>query len=84
MRCGLKSGFVIPVAADGTVRAVIEFFSDHRVEASAEMIELIEAIQTELWRAGERNGQRHRQAQPAACRESADRLGEPNALGAAT
>jgi len=83
MRSGLKSGFVIPIAADGTVRAFIEFFSDHRVEASAEMIELIEAIQTELWRAGERNGERQRHAQPAARREPADRLGESNACGAA-
>ncbi len=84
MRSGLKSGFVIPVAADGTVRAFIEFFSDHRVEASAEMIELIEAIQTELWRAGERNGERHRHARSAASRESADHLGGPDAFGAAT
>jgi len=56
---GLKSAFVIPIAAEGPTRAFIEFFSDHRVEASAEMIELIEAIHTELWQAGER----HRDAQ---------------------
>ena len=57
---GLKSAFVIPIATSGPARAFIEFFSDHRVEASAEMIELIEAIHTELWQAGERRreGQR--------------------------
>ena len=66
------------------MRAFIEFFSDHRVEASAEMIELIEAIQTELWRAGERNKERHRHARSAASRESADHLGGPDAFGAAT
>ena len=52
---GLKSAFVIPVTVDGAPSAFIEFFTDHRVEASAEMIELIEAIHTELWQAGERH-----------------------------
>jgi len=54
VQSGLKSGFVIPIAAAGANRTFIEFFSEHRVEASAEMIELIEAIHTELWQAGER------------------------------
>ena len=52
-QCGLKSGFVIPIAGDGSSHAFLEFFSDHRVEASAEMIELIEQIHAELWQAGQ-------------------------------
>jgi len=52
-QCGLKSGFVIPIAGDGSSHAFLEFFSNHRVEASAEMIELIEAIHVELWQAGQ-------------------------------
>jgi hypothetical protein len=55
VQSGLKSGFVIPVSIGGESSAFIEFFADHRVEASAEMIELIEAIHTELWQAGERH-----------------------------
>ncbi len=58
LQSGLKSGFVIPIAPDGTAPAFIEFFADHRVEASVEMVELIEAIQTELWQAGERRRKR--------------------------
>jgi hypothetical protein len=58
LQTGLKSGFVIPIAPDGTAPAFIEFFADHRVEASVEMVELIEAIQTELWQAGERRRKR--------------------------
>jgi HAMP domain-containing protein len=54
-QCGLKSGFVIPVSTPGAGCAFIEFFTDHRVDASAEMVELIEAIHTELWQAGERH-----------------------------
>jgi len=55
VQCGLRSGFVIPVPAGEQVSAYVEFFADHRVEASAEMLELIEAIHTELWQAGERH-----------------------------
>jgi PAS domain S-box-containing protein len=51
--CGLKSGMVIPVTAHGNVTAFIEFFSDHRVEATAEMLELVEAIGAELSRVAE-------------------------------
>jgi PAS domain S-box-containing protein len=54
LACGLKSGIVIPVTAHGHCTAVIEFYSDHRVEASAEMLELIEAIGIELSRVAER------------------------------
>jgi hypothetical protein len=53
LRSGLKSGFVIPIPGDGSTHAFLEFFSDHRVEASAEMVELIDAIHTELWQAGQ-------------------------------
>jgi hypothetical protein len=80
IQSGLKSGFVIPIAAGGAPRAFIEFFSDHRVEASAEMIELVEAIQTELWRAGERRRDRQRLGQPEE-RFGAD-FGAPSTLGA--
>lgn len=55
-RAGLKSAFVIPVSFAGRGSAYIEFFAGHRVEASAEMLELIEAIHAELWQAGERHG----------------------------
>jgi PAS domain S-box-containing protein len=48
--CGLRTGFVIPVAATPQTMAFVEFFSDHRIEASAEMLELVEAISVELWR----------------------------------
>jgi len=70
VQSGLKSGFVIPISVGGEVSAFIEFFADHRVEASAEMIELIEAIHTELWQAGERhqghvaNGAGRRELEP--------------------
>ena len=53
LQSGLKTGFVIPVPGDGAAHAFLEFFSDHRVEASAEMVELIDAIHTELWQAGQ-------------------------------
>ncbi|HRK56123.1 MAG TPA: PAS domain S-box protein, partial [Burkholderiaceae bacterium] len=55
LAAGLKSGVVIPVTAHGHVTAFIEFFSDHRVEATAEMMELIEAIGIELSRVAERH-----------------------------
>jgi PAS domain S-box-containing protein len=48
--CALRSGFVIPLTAAAQTMAFLEFFSDHRVEASDEMLELIEAIGVELWR----------------------------------
>ena len=53
--CGLKTGVVIPVVARGHIMALIEFFSDHRVEANAEMLELVEAIGVELSRVAERH-----------------------------
>jgi PAS domain S-box-containing protein len=53
--CGLKTGVVIPVVARGHIMALIEFFADHRVEASAEMLELVEAIGVELSRVAERH-----------------------------
>jgi len=52
---GLRTGVVIPVVARGHIMALIEFFADHRVEASAEMLELIEAIGVELSRVAERH-----------------------------
>jgi GAF domain/HAMP domain len=77
MQSGLKSGFVIPIAASGSTHAFIEFFSDHRVEASAEMLELIEAIHSELWQAGERRRdqlQRNGHDAPPAGRDSLPEL----------
>jgi hypothetical protein len=44
LRAGLQTGVVIPVIAHGHVAAFIEFFSDHRVEATNPLLELIEAI----------------------------------------
>ncbi len=55
LACGLRSGVVIPVTAHGHVTAFIEFFCDHRVEATAEMLELIEAIGAEMSRVAERH-----------------------------
>jgi len=55
LACGLKTGVVIPVVARGHIMALIEFFADHRVEASAEMLELVEAIGVELSRVAERH-----------------------------
>jgi len=49
LACGLRTGFVIPIAAEQDVTAFVAFFSDHRIEASAEMLELVEAISVELW-----------------------------------
>jgi HAMP domain-containing protein len=65
-RSGLKTGFAIPIPGDGSTHAFIEFFSDHRVEASAEMIELVDAIHTELWQAGQWRRDRLRRGEPAA------------------
>ena len=53
-RCGLQTGVVIPVMAHGHVAAFIEFFSDHRVEATNALLELVEAISAELSRVAER------------------------------
>ena len=52
--CGLRTGFVIPVAVSADITAFVEFFSDHRIEANDEMLELIEAISVELWRTANR------------------------------
>ncbi|HUD24506.1 MAG TPA: GAF domain-containing protein [Burkholderiaceae bacterium] len=73
VQSGLKSGFVIPIAADAATPAFIEFFSDHRIEASVEMVELIEAIHTDLWQAGERR--RKRTGLEASARPRQDALG---------
>jgi PAS domain S-box-containing protein len=51
---GLQTGIVIPVVARGHVTAFIEFFCDHRVEATNEQLELLEAISAELSRVAER------------------------------
>jgi len=50
----LHSGFVIPLNAGADTMAFLEFFSGHRVEASDEMLELVEAIGVELWRVAAR------------------------------
>jgi PAS domain S-box-containing protein len=51
---GLQTGIVIPVIARGHVTAFIEFFCDHRVEATNDLLELLEAISAELSRVAER------------------------------
>jgi hypothetical protein len=61
-RSGLKTGFVIPIAGDGSTHAFLEFFSDHRVEAAPEMLELIESIHIGLWQAGQWRRDRLRSA----------------------
>jgi hypothetical protein len=80
VQSGLRSGFVIPIAGDGSNHAFLEFFSDHRVEASPEMIELIEAIHTELWQASQWRRARVRRGQARASKEAAE---APAALQAA-
>jgi hypothetical protein len=82
VRSGLKSGFVIPIAGDGSTHAFLEFFSDHRVEASAEMIELIEAIHTELWQAGQWRRDRLRRSQAVTRSGAPDPLPVLQAVGA--
>lgn len=52
--CGLRTGFVIPINAGSDTTAFVEFFSDHRIEAGAEMLELVEAISVELWNTANR------------------------------
>jgi hypothetical protein len=83
MHSGLKSGFVIPITAGGATCAFIEFFSGHRVEASAEMLELIEAIHTELWRAAERHGPPRRGGSDARA-QARDSLPALDTMGAAS
>ncbi len=56
---GLQTGIVIPVIARGHVTAFIEFFCDHRVEATNELLELLEAICGELSRVAERQRAEH-------------------------
>ena len=51
--CGLKTALAIPVLAHGRVAALIEFHADRRVEASAEMIDVVDAICIELSHAAE-------------------------------
>jgi len=84
LQSGLKSGFVIPLMAGGSILAFIEFFSNHRIEASAEMIELIEAIHTELWQAGERHHNRPPRGAPAARSAALDLRRQLDVLGAAS
>ena len=52
---GLHTALAIPVVAQGHVMAFLEFFVDRRIEASAEMIDLVEAITAELSRLAERH-----------------------------
>ena len=54
LAAGLQTGVVIPVTAHGHVAAFIEFYSDHRVEATNAWLELVEAIGAELSRVAER------------------------------
>ena len=54
LAAGLQTGVVIPVMAHGHVAAFIEFYSDHRVEATNAWLELVEAISAELSRVAER------------------------------
>jgi len=82
-QCGLKSGFVIPVCTSGEGAAFIEFFTDHRVDATAEMVELIEAIHTELWQAGERHRGLEQAGLAAAQERGARGAGAPVTLAAA-
>ncbi len=56
---GLQTGIVIPVVARGHVTAFIEFFCDHRVEATNDLLELLEAIGGELSRVAERQRAEH-------------------------
>ncbi|HKO68115.1 MAG TPA: response regulator [Burkholderiaceae bacterium] len=54
LEAGLQTGVVIPVMAHGHVAAFIEFYSDHRVEATNALLELVESIGAELSRVAER------------------------------
>jgi hypothetical protein len=48
---GLRTGFVIPVRGESGLEAYLEFYCGHRVVASAELLELVDAISLELWQA---------------------------------
>lgn len=52
--CGLRTALAIPVLVCGRVLALLEFHVDRRVEASAEMIDVVDAICIEASRAAER------------------------------
>ncbi len=54
LACGLRTGFVIPINAGSDTTAYVEFYADHRIEAGAEMLELVEAISVELWNTANR------------------------------
>ncbi len=54
LACGLRTGFVVPVAISAETMAFVEFYAEHRIEARDEMLELIEAISVELWRTANR------------------------------
>ncbi len=54
LACDLRTGFVIPIALGTGHSAFVEFFSDHRIDGGAEMLELVEAISVELWRTANR------------------------------
>ncbi len=49
LACGLRTGFVIPVSSTAEGAVFVEFFSEHRIDAGPEMLELVEAISVELW-----------------------------------
>lgn len=51
--CGLKTALAIPVLSHGRVVALIEFYADRRVEPSAEMIDVVDAICIEVSQAAE-------------------------------
>ena len=55
LACGLRTGFVIPIASAGNGTAYIEFYSDHRIEAGPDMLELVEAIGVALWQTANRS-----------------------------
>lgn len=50
---GLKTALAIPVMAHGRLVALIEFYADRRVEARAEMIDVVDAVCIEVSRAAE-------------------------------
>ena len=52
--CGLLSGFVVPIVARGEALAVVEFFSDRRAQANADMLDTLDAVAAELSRVAER------------------------------
>jgi len=50
---GLKTAIAIPVLSHGRLVALFEFYADRHVEASAEMIEVVDAVCIEVSRAAE-------------------------------